>query len=300
MSANKKVQGHLLAAASIFVWGTTFISTKILLKTFQPVQIVLIRFVIGYLVLCALTKRRGRLPFESGRRELMYAAAGLFGVSLYFLGENIALTYTQASNVSVIITAAPFLTAILSMLFLKEKARGPLFFLGFALALTGIALMSFTKNTAVEINPFGDFLAILAAGAWAVYSIFVKKIEQFGYSVFRTTRRIFAYGILFLLPAAPFVSWKLHWQEAMTPTNIANFLFLGVFACALCYVAWNKATQYLGAVETSVYIYANPVVTILFSMLILKEKITGAGWIGIGLTLCGLILSELKMTGRKK
>ena len=300
MRTNKRIQGHLLAAFSILVWGTTFISTKILLRTFEPVQLVLIRFFIGYLVLCLLTGIQGHIPFENLKKELMYAAAGLFGVSLYFLGENVALTYTQASNVSVIITVAPCLTAILSWYFLKEKPRGPLFFLGFGLALAGIVLMSFTENFAVTLNPFGDFLAFLAACTWAVYSILIKKMERYGYSVFRITRRIFFYGLLFLMPAALICKWELRAEDVFRPVNVLNLLFLGILASALCYVAWNKATEYLGAVETSVYIYANPAVTILFSLLILQEKITSGAWIGIGLTISGLVLSEWKGSKKKR
>lgn len=43
------------------------------------------------------------------------------GVTLYFLLENIALTYTYASNVGVIISIAPFFTAIFSFLLKKEE-----------------------------------------------------------------------------------------------------------------------------------------------------------------------------------
>lgn len=43
---NKKALGHVLAIFTIFIWGTTFISTKILLQAFQPVEILFFRFVI--------------------------------------------------------------------------------------------------------------------------------------------------------------------------------------------------------------------------------------------------------------
>lgn len=49
--------------------------------------------------------------------------AGLCGVTLYFLLENIALTYTYASNVGVIISIAPFFTAIFSFLLKRKKSR---------------------------------------------------------------------------------------------------------------------------------------------------------------------------------
>lgn len=42
------------------------------------------------------------------RQELTFAAAGLCGICLYYLLKNIALTYTMASNVDVILSVAPF------------------------------------------------------------------------------------------------------------------------------------------------------------------------------------------------
>ena len=102
--------GHLIALLTVLIWGTTFISTKILLKDFSPVEILLIRFVLGFLVLTAIYPRW--LPFKEKRQEILFMLAGLCGICLYYLLENIALVYTQASNVGVIISAAPFFTAI--------------------------------------------------------------------------------------------------------------------------------------------------------------------------------------------
>ena len=60
---------------------------------------------------------------------------------MYYLLENIALTYTMASNVGVIISVAPFFTAILAHIFLKqdEKLRAN-FFIGYLIAMAGLLL----------------------------------------------------------------------------------------------------------------------------------------------------------------
>ena len=101
------VRGHLAALFTVLVWGTTFISTKVLLEDLQPVEILFARFVMGFLALLLVYPRR--LKGLSLRQEVTFAAAGLCGVCLYYLLENIALTYTMASNVGVIISVATFL-----------------------------------------------------------------------------------------------------------------------------------------------------------------------------------------------
>ena len=205
-----KATGHLSALLTILIWGTTFISTKVLLVDFQPVEILFFRFVMGLLALLIVYPHR--MKGTTRKQELTFVVAGLCGVCLYYLLENIALTYTMASNVGVIISVAPFFTAILSHLFLKqdEKLRAN-FFIGFVVAMAGIALISFNGST-LQLNPVGDLLALLAAFLWACYSILTRKISSFGYNTILTTRRVFFYGILFMIPALFMFDFKL-WKH---------------------------------------------------------------------------------------
>lgn len=168
------------------------------------------------------------------------------------------------------------------------------FFLGFAVAIAGICMMSFSGSENLKLNPKGDMLALTAAFVWACYSVLTKKISSYGYSTIQTTRHMFGYGILFMIPAAALFDFRLGLSRFTDPVNLLNILFLGVGASALCFVTWNFAVQVLGAVRTSVYIYVVPVVTIVTSVLILHEKLTLTAAIGAGLTLIGLVLSEIK------
>ena len=122
----ENAKGHLLALFTICVWGTTFIATKVLLKAFTPIEILFMRFLIGYFLLL-LMNRQG-LSVSNKKQELYFIGAGLTGVTFYFLLENIALTYTYASNVGIIIATAPFFTAILgSNVFERGEAENRIF-----------------------------------------------------------------------------------------------------------------------------------------------------------------------------
>lgn len=295
---NKNVIGHAAALFTIIIWGTTFISTKVMLVDFQPVEILFFRFMIGFLALVIVCPHR--MEKTSLKEEGVFAAAGLCGICLYYLLENIALTYTLASNVGVIISIAPFFTAILTHFVRKEDGKLTVsFFIGFLVAMAGIALISF-PGFKLELNPMGDFLAILAALVWACYSVLTRKISGFGYPTILTTRRVFFYGILFMIPALFLFDFKLGLERFGKPVYLLNIMFLGLGASAMCFVTWNFAVRVLGAVKTSIYIYMVPVITVVTSVLILKEKVTVLAGIGIGLTLVGLFLSEGKRTVRKE
>ena len=290
---SNNAKGHILAIITVLIWGTTFISTKTLLKDFSPVEILFFRFLMGLILLTAAYPKI--LKTGDKRREGIFALAGLTGVCLYYLMENVALTYTTASNVGVIVATAPFFTALLS----GEAKRGNLFFfLGFALSMAGISLISFT-SAGPDFNPVGDFLAISAAFMWACYSVLLKKISLWGYNTIQTTRRIFLYGIIFMLPPALLSGVSFDMTRFMDMTNLFNILFLGAGASAICFVIWNCSVRILGALKTSVYIYLVPVVTVIFSALILKENMTPASLAGTALTLAGLIVSQKKKVLKK-
>ena len=287
MDAVKK--GHLLALFSIFIWATTFISTTVLLSDFRPAEILFFRISLAIAVLTIVRPRRLRLT--SPRHHLYFAGAGLCGVTLYFLFENTALTYTYAANCSVVVSTAPFFVALAVHLFLKSENLNRWFFVGFVTAIAGVGLTVFSGQT-LQLNPLGDLLCILAAISWAGYSVFVKKIDAHGYDTLLITRRIFAYGLFFLVICLPFTDFSPDFAAILRPVNLLNFLYLGLGASALCFVTWNTAVKNLGAVKTSVYIYVSPAITIVTAWLVLRDPILPLALGGAALTFLGLLVSQ--------
>ncbi|WP_370774934.1 DMT family transporter [Holdemania massiliensis] len=280
--------GQAAALITILIWGTTFISTKVLLTALSPIEILFLRFVIGYLALWLAAPRR--LVLTERKQEGWFAAAGLCGVALYYGFENLALSMTQASNVGVIISIAPFFTVLFSAVFLKQKRPGLRFFLGFLMAMAGIMLISFNQQ-AVEIHPLGDGLAVIAAMIWAIYCLISRKISELGYNVLLTTRRTFFYGLLLMLPLV-MTQFSADFQILSEPSVLLNLVFLGLGASALCFVTWNYAVGILGSVKTSVTIYIVPVITAVASAWVLHEPLTPRVILGLGLTLGGLLQSQ--------
>ena len=297
-ASRKMAKAHILAFITIFIWGTTYISTKMLLKEFTPTEIMFFRFILAYLAL--LLVRPKRIHYHDLREELLFAGAGLCGVVLYFTLQNTCLVYTLASNAGVLVSVAPFFTAIFSYFLLKGEPLHKSFFIGFGVSIIGIVLISFNGNFILKLNPLGDILAISCAVAWAAYCIFMKKISVLDYDVILCTRKIFFYGILLMLPVLPF--FDFHWglTRFTALPNVFNMLFLGLGASALCFVTWNYAVGVLGAVRTSVYIYFNPIVTVVTSAIILHERITPVAMAGVVLILAGLYLSERKTSLRSR
>ncbi len=135
-------------------------------------------------------------------------------------------------------------------------------------------------------------MALSAAVVWGVYSILSKKIGEMGYDTIKATRRIFFYGILFMIPPLFFMDFHPDFGKVVLPVNLFNLVYLGLGASAMCFVTWNYSVRVLGAVKTSIYIYMIPVITIITSIPILHEVITPRAAAGTVLALLGLVLSE--------
>ncbi len=286
---NSQMLGHLLAAFTMLVWGTTFIATKVLLADFTPLEILFTRFALGTAALFILLPRR--LPHLTWQQESVLAGAGLCGVTLYFLLENMALTFTQVSNVGIILGSVPLFCALVDRIFGSKTPLPYSFIAGFACAMCGIALLS-SSSLELNFNPLGDILALLASVVWGFYTLMVRKAGTFGCPMTLITRRVFTYGLIFMLPCTLVFDCSFKPQALMEPLNIANLLFLGLGASALCFFTWNYALKLIGTLQAVPYLYAAPVVTVGAAVMILGEVVTVRAAMGMVLAMLGLLLSQ--------
>ena len=285
-----KLVYHLAALLIVLAWGVSFVSTKVLLDNgLRPAEIYIYRFLLAYLlVLCVCHKR---LFSNSLRDELLFATCGLCGGSIYFIAENTALEYTLVSNVSLITAISPLLTTFLIGMIYKSERPGKGIYIGSLVALIGVACVIFNSSFVVKMNPIGDLLSLAAALSWAVYSLVLRKLNAL-YSIMFISRKTFFYGVLTALP------YMLTEPEITSPTVLLqadvwpHMLFLGVFASMIAYVIWAQSVKHLGAITASNYIYLQPIVTLIASVIILSETITIVGYLGCALILGGLWLGD--------
>lgn len=281
-----------MAIATSAIWGTTFISSKLLLQEgLSPAAIIMLRFVVAYVLMLPFV--RGRWLCRNVKDELLMLLLGISGGSLYFLLENTALLYTQASNVAIIIAATPLLTMLTVHLMNKGKGASRRLYAYSLLSLVGVALVVFNGNFILKLNPMGDLLTFGAVITWVIYSIIIARLQD-SYPSTMITRKVFFYGMLTLLPYFAFEPWGVTWEIIARPMVWGNVLYLGVLASLVCYVAWNIVIKRLGAVDATNYLYINPIVAMLTAWVVLDERITPLAMVGTALILVGVYLAERK------
>lgn len=292
MEQERKLLYHIVAFITVAIWGSTFISTKVLIQDgLSPAQIYTIRFLIAYVLMLLFSHKR--LFAKSLKDELLMLALGMTGGTLYFMTENEALRFSTATNVSLIVCSCPLFTMVLFRLFFKGSRLSRWQVLGTVLSFVGMAAVVLNGQFVLYLSPIGDSLALAACFSWAVYSLLMKEAHH-RYSSAFITRKVFFYGLVTVLPYYLFVPDVPSAEVLLRPRVLYNLLFLGCIASMLCFLMWTWVMLKLGAIPATNYVYVNPLTTIVFAAWILNEKITAFFIFGSIMILAGLYLSNKK------
>ncbi|MCQ2216596.1 MAG: DMT family transporter [Bacteroidales bacterium] len=288
-----KLSFHVLAIVIVIFWGTTFVSTKMLiLAGLTPAVIFTVRFIVAYLLILFISHKK--MWCDSIKDELAMAGLGITGGSLYFLAENMALEYTTATNTSLIVCSCPLFASLFCAWFAHEH-QSKTQWMGTILAFIGMAVVVLNGRFVLNLNPVGDVLAFIACICWAIYSLLIKKVGH-KYSSQLITRKVFAYGVLTIIPYFFFRSNEIpaDFNVFLEPTVWGNLAFLSIVASFICYLLWTVCIHRLGTIEATNYVYLNPMATIVAASIVLGEVITVWFILGSSLILLGLWFSNKK------
>lgn len=311
-----QVRSYAIAAFVILVWGVTFGSTRSLLLDFSALEILVLRFAVAWLVLVGigLFDRSAKRRFTF-RDELLFAAMGLTGVTAYQFLENCAIYYTNASNVAIMVSFGPIVTAAMARVLTSDKTLSVRLVVGSLIAVCGVAMVSMNGLGEFHLRPLGDIMALAAMVSWGLYSVMVGKVNDKGYSPTTVIRKSFFWALVMMLP---FVLWgmteegfyaldgsfsvtidaEVNAERFGRALNWVNLGFLGVLASAACFVLWNHACKTLGVVRTTIGLYLTPVVGVLFAVIFLGESLTTASIVGGLVIVAGVVLANTEMFRR--
>jgi drug/metabolite transporter (DMT)-like permease len=268
----QKLISSFYALMSISFWGVSFVSTKAVLGKLDLYSLLVLRFGIGALFLLVLLLMHRYRLFISIKYIPHILILGILGVFVHQVLQATALLTINASSAGWLISFSPIFTVILSVLFLHERmsiAKA----IGMILAITGVFLVTTTRtgqSFQLTIN-FGFLLMLLSTLNWAVYSVLLKKLS-IPYPPLLVT---FYMCLLGLILTTPFILRNRGWESLslLTHQEWAHLLFLGIFVSGVGYWYWAKALEVLEASKVSMFLYLEPITTLIAAVLLLHEKI---------------------------
>lgn len=280
---------HLSAFFTIFVWGITFINTKVLLNDFSAMEILFVRYLIAYIILVCICPKP--VKAKNLKDELYLFVAAMSGAAVYQYLENLSVNYTNPASVSFITALAPIFTAVLAHFYASERLTAKNL-IGMLVAIVGVFLVSFGDSKTIETGLFGDVIIFLTVWLWAVYSIVVKKIGEKGYNGLGVTRRILFYSLIVMIPFMAFKVDTFKYTALLDISNILNLLYLGLFASAICFTTWNYSVKTLGATVTGKYLFVMPLITLIAQAFYDSSTIGIYAILGMFIIMIGIYISE--------
>ncbi len=250
-------RGYLALYLTILIWGSTFLVTKVVLGQIGPLQLTGLRFLIAFVGMAPLAVRQG---FRwNDVFQARFVAFGLTGTTLYYALQNVGMTLTSVSSTVLILSSVPALTAVLAVIFLKERLdRNQI--LGIGLVTVGVGLIALGSGNIEEGSGVlvGNLMIFGSALSWAVYTIQGRKMAGDRPALVMTAASTAA-GALMLLP---FVGWEIT-RIGLPHLSVGGWLgifYLGLAASGLTMFLWNYALQTLPASVASAYVNLVPVI----------------------------------------
>jgi len=277
------------------MWAAQYPAYKTATSRAGPVAISLWTFLIAALVLIPFFLRERQGAAKPAARFdwkgfVLLALLGLIPGSA-ILAWGTALS--TASNAALLYLTLPVITAVMAVTLLREKMTlvrwGSLL-----LALAGVLIVSGPDWHHADLHSMrflgGNLVILLAVTGSAFYNVFSKRLLST-----YTPLEVLIFGYLIAAGlSVPLVLWmepsSVAAMRTYTPGVWASLLVLSVFSWGLAMVLWMHLLKRLDVSQASVSIYLLPLLGVLFSAVLLKERITPAMLAGGALTLAGTVL----------
>jgi len=212
-------------------------------------------------------------------------------IFLHFWVMATGMKETSASNTAWILTTAPIFIAILGWLYLKEVFN--LYqWLGLGLACIGVVFL--TANGSWSnlswIKSRGDVIVLGSCVTWAIYTVGTRDITSKVNPLVATFWMTGIAGLIFI-PITLFDT-GYHKFLYLQPITYISLVFLGVFCLAIAFWLWSEGLFRQTAAEVGVYLYVEPLITMIGAWILLREAITIWLLIGAALISGGVYVSE--------
>ncbi len=293
--SGRSLNAILMAITAVLIWSGSFVLAKFGLREIPPVTFALLRFMIAFPAIMLLLISRGiHLDLHIMKNHfLSFSALAFAGITLNFIFQFYSLKFISATAAAVIINTSAIFIAIFSAAFLKENMTWRKAF-GVLLAFFGVIMVVSRNGWSIlsmgEMELIGYLLMLVASVCWATYSVLGKRIVE-AYSPILVTAAAFGLGTAYLVP---FSLMEYPWPSPSELSLLAwsSVLYLAIPCSTIAYVLWYESLKRLEATKVAVFLYMIPVLTMVFSHVLLGEDILYSTILGIILVIVGVHLTQ--------
>jgi drug/metabolite transporter (DMT)-like permease len=288
-----KYEGFLIFAS--FVWGTSFVATKIGVEHVDPYYFTLLRFGIGAIVLLVATIIFGGFKLDILRDKMVWGIGLLNAIGQTL--QNVGMTQTTATNAVLLVDINVVFIAILASVILREKLTSGVRY-GLVIGLIGVAIVA-TEGDMSQIlsGSFVGNLTVFVAGiVWSFYVVYQKKTLMRLPQVLMLTTGVILASAVFCLPSM----LLLGHSSAIDLSGTSAALYTGILCTGLAYLLYIAGLRGVGATASSVILLLEIVFAMIFAILVLSEIPTVATAIGALLIVASIMVTSTRENGKRR
>jgi DME family drug/metabolite transporter len=281
-------KGALLILAAAVLWGTTGTAQFFAPASAASISIGAVRLVIGGVALLVFAGAQGLLPQIPLLPVLPWvlSAAAMAAYQVVFF-EGLRRTGVTAGTI-VTIGSAPVFAGILSAVALR-RLPDLRWFVATTLAIIGCVLIV-PSGGEVQVQSVGVALALTAGASYALYAFFTSRMLARGVASDLAAAATFGLGALMLTPLL--FTTDLRWLA--TTNRLLAALELGIFATTAAYILFTRGLRTTPLSNAVTLTLAEPIVASMLGVFIVGERLSTAGWLGVGLVFAALLLLTIR------
>lgn len=271
----KEKKGMLAATVAYSIFGLSYLFSKMALGVTEPMILLAVRFSVTFVVLNLLVGCKIMKLNLKGRKLLGPILLGILQPVLYFVFENYGLKYTTTSFTGIVSSISPIFTAILGVVFLREK---PTWKQWGCIVVSIIGVMMVSLGSSGGENTLAGCICLLTAYfLGGFYSILVRKLSK-DFSSFELTYIMFTVGFVFFAIMA-FVTYGGD-TIPMLAVAVGNWkfiiacLYLGVAASIGAYMLANYSLATLPVSRATIFNSFSTIVSVLSGVVLMGDPFT--------------------------
>ncbi|SYZ74648.1 putative DMT superfamily drug/metaboltie permease [Candidatus Zixiibacteriota bacterium] len=276
-----------LFALLSLIWGSTWMAIKIGLEDSPPFWSAGIRFVAASLIIVIINSIRRRVYPRDKGEIIKIAFPGVFMYAASYMLVYSAETHIDSSLTAVIFSGFPIFVALISYFMLREERLSPLGWLGMAIGLIGIVMVSYSSLQESQFRFWGVLMAVLAAVASAYGTVYIRAYLK-NHDIFVMAAIQMTVGAILIILTAmifePLSAFKI------TAKSVGALAYLALFGTVVAFLGYYWLLQKMRAISVSLISFIIPVIAILVGHFFLSETITALVIFGTILILAGVAL----------
>ena len=285
------MQANLMLLVTAAIWGFAFVAQRVAMDHMGPFSFNAVRFLLGAASLLPLIwffSRKKAVATTPAAKTSIWLAGGVAGAILFVAAalQQVGLLDTTAAKAGFITGLYMILVPFLG-LFLRH-VTGLNAWLGAVLALVGLYLLSINADFSMSR---GDFLMFIGAIFWACHILWIDFIGRRVNALQLSAVQFLACGLLSSVAA--------FWQETPTFASILlawpAILFASFISVGLAYTLQVVAQKRAKPTHAAIIMSMEAVFAAIGGVVFLDENLPMRGWIGCGLMMTGMLLSQIPL-----